>query len=147
MSDAKLLPGRSKDLKYLGSRWLKEPPQLSLDASDILPPGEAESTPLGCHYVIRVTHPHDYFHGKVRLNRLSSPDLQAFMALMHAPGTVPPRDRIIFLDTETTGIQSGAGICPFLVGSAIFSATNFTSFSSSSATSMKSLPCSMRSAN
>ena len=52
------------DLKYLGSRWMKEPTQLTLDSSDILPPGEVESTPLGCHYVIRVIHPHDYFHGK-----------------------------------------------------------------------------------
>jgi uncharacterized protein YprB with RNaseH-like and TPR domain len=119
--------GRSfaEDLKHLGSRWMKEPAQLTLDSSDILPPGEAESTPLGCHYVIRVTHPHDYFHGKVRLNRLSSPDLQGFMALMHAPGAVPPRDRIIFLDTETTGVQSGAGICPFLVGLGYFSGDEF----------------------
>jgi uncharacterized protein len=111
--------GRSfaEELKYLGSRWTKqEPSQLTLDSSDILPPGEIESTPLGCHYTIRVVHPHDYFHGKVRMNRLSSPDLQAFMTLMHAAGTVPSRDRIVFLDTETTGVQSGAGICPFLVG-------------------------------
>lgn len=94
-------------------------------AVDILPPGEVESTPLGSHYAIRVVHPHDYFHGKVRLSRLSSADLESFMTLMREPGPVPPRDRIIFLDTETTGVQSGAGICPFLVGLGCFSGDEF----------------------
>ena len=47
------------------------------------------------------------------------------MTLMHVPGTVPSRDRIIFLDTETTGVQSGAGVCPFLVGIGYFSADEF----------------------
>src|SRR5262245_36450328 len=63
--------GRSfaEQLKYLGSRWKKDPTQLTLDTSDILPPGQVESTPLGSHYVIRVIHPHDHFHGKVRLDR------------------------------------------------------------------------------
>jgi len=115
----------AEQLKYLGSRWMKEPAQLTLDSSEILPPGKVESTPFGSHYVIRVIHPHDYLHGRVRLNRLSSPELQAFMTLMHAPGCVPSRVRIVFLDTETTGVQSGAGICPFLVGLGYFSGDEF----------------------
>jgi uncharacterized protein YprB with RNaseH-like and TPR domain len=119
--------GRSfaEELRYLGSRWRKEPDQLTLDTSDILPPGETESTPLGSHYTIRVIYPHDYFHGKVRVSRLSPSDLQAFMTLMDERGTVPSQDRIIFLDTETTGVQSGAGICPFLVGLGYFSGDEF----------------------
>src|SRR5262245_33548373 len=98
--------GRSfaAELKYLSSRWRTEPSQFTLDTSDILPPGETESTPLGSHYTIRVVHPHDYFHGKVRLSRLCPSDLQAFMSLMHERGAVPARERIIFLDTETTGV-------------------------------------------
>jgi uncharacterized protein len=119
--------GRSfaEELKQIGSRWLKQPSQLTLDTSDLLPPGNVESTPLGCHYTIRVIHPHDYFHGKVRLNRFSSSDLEALMTLMHVPGSVPPRDRIIFLDTETTGVQSGSGVCPFLVGIGYLSGDEF----------------------
>ncbi len=117
--------GFGDQLKLLGSRWLKEPMQSTLDSSDILPSGETESTPLGSHYVIRVVHPHDYFHGKVRLSRLSSADIESLMTLMHESGTVPARDRIVFLDTETTGVQSGAGICPFLVGLGYFSGDEF----------------------
>jgi hypothetical protein len=35
---------------------------------------------------------------------------------MRERGITPQRDRIVFLDTETTGVQGGTGICPFLVG-------------------------------
>src|SRR3954469_1780964 len=115
----------AEELKYLGSRWTKPPAPFTLDSSDILPPGEVESTSLGSHYTIRVVHPHDHFHGKVRLSRFSCPDLEAFMTLMHAPGAVPSRDRIVFLDTETTGVQSEAGICPFLIGLGYFSGDEF----------------------
>jgi uncharacterized protein YprB with RNaseH-like and TPR domain len=91
----------------------------------ILPPGSVESTPFGSHYLIRATYAHDYFHGKVRLNRFSSEDLRCLMTLMREKGSVPDRDRIIFLDTETTGIQGGTGMCPFLVGVGFFSADEF----------------------
>ena len=91
----------------------------------ILPEGSVESTPLGSHYLIRATYAHDYFHGKVRLNRFSSEDLRCLMTLMREKGTVPERDRIIFLDTETTGIQGGTGMCPFLVGVGFFSGDEF----------------------
>lgn len=87
---------------------------------DSLPPGDIETTPLGSHYVIHGVYPHDYFHGKVRLSRFSSADLECLMKLMREKGSVAPRDRIVFLDTETTGMQGGAGMCPFLVGLGYF---------------------------
>src|SRR5438045_6792979 len=96
-----------------------------LNPRSILPPGEVHSTSLGSHYVIRGTYPEDYFHGKVRLGRLSSTDLECLMTLMRAKGSVPHRDQIVFLDTETTGIQGGTGMCPFLVGIGYFSGDEF----------------------
>lgn len=91
----------------------------------VLPPGEIHSNALGSHYLIPTGFPDDYFHGKVRLSRLSSSDLQNLMEVVRAKGTVPARDRIIFLDTETTGIQGGAGMCPFLVGVGYFAGDEF----------------------
>jgi hypothetical protein len=44
---------------------------------------------------------------------------------MRAKGSVPLRDRIVFLDTETTGVQGGAGMCPFLIGIGCFDADGF----------------------
>jgi uncharacterized protein len=90
-----------------------------------LPEGQIESTPLGSHCVIRASYSNDYFHGKVRLGRFSSADLQSLMTLMREKGHVPQRDRIVFLDTETTGIQTGTGICPFLVGAGHFAGDEF----------------------
>src|SRR5207253_2677646 len=50
---------------------------------------------------------------------------RCLMTLMREKGTVPERDRIIFLDTETTGIQGGTGMCPFLVGVGFFFGDEF----------------------
>ena len=90
-----------------------------------LPPGEVYSNALGSHYVMRAVFADHYFHGKVHLNRLSSSDLAGLMKLMKEEGTVPHRDRIVFLDTETTGVQGGTGICPFLVGVGYFAGHDF----------------------
>src|SRR5262245_6307746 len=91
----------------------------------VLPAGDVHSNALGSHYYIDVVYPEDHFHGKVRLSRLSSRDLEYLMKLMREKGSVPHRDRIVFLDTETTGVQGGTGICPFLVGIGCFEGEDF----------------------
>lgn len=82
----------------------------------VLPPGEVQTTRFGGHYVIRASYAHDHYHGKVRLTRLSSEDLASLITLMNEKAAVGHREGIVFLDTETTGVQGGTGICPFLVG-------------------------------
>ena len=47
------------------------------------------------------------------------------MQLMKHRGTACERERIIFLDTETTGMQGGTGICPFLIGVGYFCGAEF----------------------
>lgn len=91
-----------------------------LSPRSLVPSGEAQSTPLGSHLLIRAVYPFDHFHGKVALSRLSPADLQSLVALMREKAVVPQRNRILFLDTETTGVQGGTGICPFLVGLGYF---------------------------
>lgn len=90
-----------------------------------LPKGEVHSNALGSHYFIHAAYPEDYWHGKVRLSRFLSSDLECLMRVMRATDPVPHRDRIVFLDTETTGIQGGTGMCPFLVGIGYFSGAEF----------------------
>jgi uncharacterized protein YprB with RNaseH-like and TPR domain len=92
---------------------------------DCLPPGEVCSNSLGSHYLAHAFYPQDHFHGKVRLNRLSSLDLEYLMKLTRSKGVVPERQRIVFLDTETTGVRGGTGICPFLVGIGYFEGDEF----------------------
>ena len=87
--------------------------------------GIEEVTPLGRHLMIREVYGDDHYHGKVRLDRFSVSDLQRFMSLMKAKGTVARREAIVFLDTETTGIQGGTGMVPFLVGLGYFDGGDF----------------------
>src|SRR6266581_2295992 len=62
--------------------------------TDILPPGNVHSTPLGSHYVVHTVYPEDYFHGKVLLSRFSTADLECLMNLMREKESVPERGRI-----------------------------------------------------
>jgi uncharacterized protein len=87
--------------------------------------GVEEVTPLGRHLVIHKVYDADHYHGKVHLDRFSCTDLQRFMLLMKAKGSVDSRDAIVFLDTETTGIQGGTGTVPFLVGLGYFDGEEF----------------------
>jgi len=85
-----------------------------------LPDGVEETTPFGRHYVVSKIYDGEYFHGNVRLARLSTDDLAQFMMLMRAGIMAPGRSAILFLDAETTGMQGGVGMCPFLVGLGYF---------------------------
>jgi uncharacterized protein YprB with RNaseH-like and TPR domain len=91
---------------------------------EALPEGCEEVTPYGRHFVVRSVYDDQHCHGKVRLARFSCEELRQLMALMHEKGTVPDRDSIVFLDTETTGMQ-GAGMVPFLVGLGYFKGGDF----------------------
>src|SRR5215471_6768615 len=119
---AKALEELKRGLKPETS-FLRAPLQVAHNST--LPPGEIVSNCFGSHYVIRAIYPEDYFHGKVRLSRFSSSDLEWLMRLMREMGTVPGRNRIVFLDTETTGMQGGAGMCPFLIGLGYFADDEF----------------------
>ena len=115
----------SHQLQFLRTDWNRRGMQFSTSFEETIPQGSVESTPFGSHYVVRTTSAHDYFHGKVRLSRFSPPDLECLMSLMHEKGNVPRREGIVFLDTETTGIQGGTGMCPFLVGLGHFTGDEF----------------------
>jgi uncharacterized protein YprB with RNaseH-like and TPR domain len=111
--------GKERGLKAATTDWKSQLAKYvvaGFSPRSVLPPGEIRSNAFGSHYITRASYPHDYFHGRVRLGRLSSPDLDFLMRLMCEKGNTPDRERIVFLDTETTGVQGGTGICPFLIG-------------------------------
>jgi len=114
----------SQQLDYLKKRNPVPTRNSGLLPSEELPQGREEVTPYGRHYVVRNVFDGGYCHGKVRLGRFSCGDLRQLMLVMHEKGSVPERDSIVFLDTETTGMQ-GAGMVPFLVGLGYFEGDDF----------------------
>jgi uncharacterized protein YprB with RNaseH-like and TPR domain len=87
--------------------------------------GEEEITALGRHFVIRNTYDGDHYHGNVRLGRFSCADLKRFTSVMKSRVNTASRDSLVFLDTETTGIQGGTGMVPFVVGLGYFEGDDF----------------------
>ena len=94
-------------------------------AKDRLPPGRVDETIHGCHYVIDSDYPETHFHGTVRLGRILPEDLRVLLELAGLTRTDCNRERIVFLDTETTGVHGGAGMCPFLIGIGYYSGDRF----------------------
>ena len=93
--------------------------------SEGLPPGRVIETSAGEHYLIEESWPEAHFHGNVRLGRLLPEDLEVLLDLAGLGRRRIQRDRIVFLDTETTGVHGGAGMCPFLVGIGYYTGDEF----------------------
>lgn len=115
----------AQQLQYLKTRNPVSSREYFSGAVETLPEGVEEITPYGRHYVVRNVFDHAHCHGKVRLGRFSCDDLRRLMLLMHEKGSVTDRNSIVFLDTETTGMQGGAGMVPFLVGLGYFNGDDF----------------------
>jgi hypothetical protein len=84
-------------------------------------PGVLEQTPSGpLHRVARYLEP-AHCHGRTPIAGALSvlPQSLAALALDESLSGIDPR-RILFLDTETTGLSGGTGTLPFLVGLAWF---------------------------
>lgn len=120
------MPGFGRELDLL-RRTASASRSLPSEArsSDTLPPGRVEVTAYGRHYLIERSYPDPHFHGKVRIGRFSQADFQSLLSAAGNNSTAPGRARVVFLDTETTGVQGGAGICPFLIGIGYYSEDRF----------------------
>lgn len=61
----------------------------------------------------------------MRLARFSEPDFRSLLELAGLDSVRVGREDIVFLDTETTGVHVGAGMCPFLIGIGFYSNDRF----------------------
>lgn len=77
--------------------------------------GEVSSNQFGECYTVRKNYPPDYIHGSIDLT--SRPRLSFIADYCHLPElSNSGSDKLVFLDTETTGLSSNAGTFPFLTG-------------------------------
>lgn len=87
--------------------------------SESLLPGAVRDTSLGEIWCNRERYP-GYFHGNTEVNLyLSAGNALATFAKDQRLSELPP-EGALFIDTETTGLSSGAGTLPFLVGCGFF---------------------------
>ena len=93
----------------------REPGELA--APDDRLPGHLHHTEHGPVHVIGVDHPLAYCHGSVALGPCQNVTAHQ-IATLSLDGALNAVDvsRLLFIDTETTGLAGGAGTVPFLVG-------------------------------
>jgi uncharacterized protein YprB with RNaseH-like and TPR domain len=91
-----------------------------------LPPGEDVDTPHGSAYRIETSYPLDYRHGTRSLSSLLGFETVLAAEVMRQPSLKDTSlDRMVFIDTETTGLTVGAGTIVFLIGVGAFVGDSF----------------------
>src|SRR5687768_11530244 len=73
----------STQLQFLKSRSMRTYIPTEPRVREALPTGGADSTPFGSHYTVRKSYGSTCYHGKVRLSRFSTLELQNLMQLMN----------------------------------------------------------------
>ena len=100
-----------------------EPVVESLDV-DRLVPGEFRDTPYGPAFVAVRRYPLFHHQGRVPLDAFLAADAGALARFVREPRLAGiDKERLLFLDTETTGLAGGTGVYAFLVGVAFFTAS------------------------
>ncbi|HEV2176946.1 MAG TPA: ribonuclease H-like domain-containing protein [Terriglobia bacterium] len=77
--------------------------------------GLVERNERGEYFVARQGLPFGRPYGKLRVSDLSAADLSP-LDLLFESTALPDPSRLVYLDTETTGLAGGTGTCAFLIG-------------------------------
>lgn len=77
--------------------------------------GQVERNAWGEFFGARQALPFGRPYGKLRIGDLSTADLSA-LDLFLENAVLPGPSRLVYLDTETTGLAGGTGTCAFLIG-------------------------------
>jgi uncharacterized protein YprB with RNaseH-like and TPR domain len=86
--------------------------------------GVLEKNDLGEYFIARQAFPFGRPYGKLRIGDISVADLTP-LNLLFPQAPLPAPDRLIYLDTETTGLAGGTGTCAFLIGVGTLEGTQF----------------------
>jgi len=77
--------------------------------------GRVETNSHGEYFLAHQALPFGRPYGKLRIGDLAAADL-ASLELVFAGLKLPDPSRLVYLDTETTGLAGGTGTCAFLIG-------------------------------
>lgn len=87
---------------------------------DVLVPGSVQANDKGSCYVIENLYPLSYLHGGCSLGEALKAGCDILTVLGGEDCEGLQADRLLYLDTETTGLSGGAGTVAFLVGVGFF---------------------------
>ncbi len=87
--------------------------------------GAVEENEHGAVLVVRRRFGLDHCHGEAALARSGEIDAPLLALLARAAAEAPVSRRLLFLDTETTGLAGGTGTYAFLVGAGFFDGDGF----------------------
>jgi len=91
-------------------------PRAAAEAIERVLAGELVDTGAGSLVVVRREYPLDHRHGDVALEGLRRAPLDVLARVARLDGALPAVERLLFIDTETTGLAGGTGTYAFLVG-------------------------------
>jgi hypothetical protein len=77
--------------------------------------GRSEKNDWGEFFLARQALPFGRPYGKLRIGELAGADLSP-LRLVFGGADLPDPARLVYLDTETTGLAGGTGTCAFLIG-------------------------------
>jgi uncharacterized protein len=96
-------------------RRLQDQPRSEAPAPSELP-GCVECTASGPLRRVRTELEPDHHHGRASVGRLLAADRESMArVVLHEGDSLDPSD-FVFIDTETTGLSTGTGTIPFLIG-------------------------------
>ncbi|MGH9353474.1 MAG: ribonuclease H-like domain-containing protein, partial [Terriglobia bacterium] len=77
--------------------------------------GRVHNGSLGEYFAVEQALPFGRPYGKMRIGDIAAADLSPLNIILGEPA-LPDAERLLFLDTETTGLLDGTGTCAFLTG-------------------------------
>lgn len=93
------------------------------DVEDLIP-GSIRTNEYGCFYLMEKRYPLFFLHGEYELGDVLQIENDVVTSLGGESCSGLQPERLLFLDTETTGLSGGAGTVAFLVGVGFFDIDN-----------------------
>src|SRR5216110_1741533 len=94
----------------------RRPPRAAAEPLERVVGGELVETGAGSLLVVRREYPLEHRHGRVPLDGVRRAPLDVLARVARVESEALAAERLLFLDTETTGLAGGTGTYAFLVG-------------------------------
>src|SRR5207249_612573 len=94
----------------------RRPPRAAAEPLERVVGGELVETGAGSLLVVRREYPLEHRHGRVPLDGVRRAPLDVLARVARVESHALAAERLLFLDTETTGLAGGTGTYAFLVG-------------------------------